>query len=278
MTLLAGCPARTGIVSLKKGAVMALKIAALQTAGTPGDVAANLAELSVAAQRASQSGAELLITPELFLTGYNIGDLTYQLAGQDLLTEARQIAAGEGIAIVLGVPEQAGQQIYNTAVFIDDNGAILGRHRKTHLFGGLDRKYFTPGETLVSVVEFRGVKIAMLICYDVEFPESTRAAAAAGAQLIAVPTAQMTPYEFVAEEVIRARAWENQVYLAYVNHAGSEAELNYVGRSRIVDPFAQVLDSVATETALLFAEVDPSVVTRAQRENPYLLDRRLDLY
>ncbi|AJT43133.1 carbon-nitrogen hydrolase family protein [Psychromicrobium lacuslunae] len=257
---------------------MALKIAALQTAGTPGDVAANLAELSVAAQRASQSGAELLITPELFLTGYNIGDLTYQLAGQDLLTEARQIAAGEGIAIVLGVPEQAGQQIYNTAVFIDDNGAILGRHRKTHLFGGLDRKYFTPGETLVSVVEFRGVKIAMLICYDVEFPESTRAAAAAGAQLIAVPTAQMTPYEFVAEEVIRARAWENQVYLAYVNHAGSEAELNYVGRSRIVDPFAQVLDSVATETALLFAEVDPSVVTRAQRENPYLLDRRLDLY
>ena len=117
-----------------------------------------------------------------------------------------------------------------------------------------------------------------MICYDVEFPETVRAAALAGAHLIAVPTAQMEPFAFVAEHLVRVRAWENQVYVAYVDHDGSEDDLTYVGRSSIVAPDATVLDSVEHGSRLIYATIDPNLVDLQQKANPYLGDRRAPLY
>jgi predicted amidohydrolase len=88
----------------------------------------------------------------------------------------------------------------------------------------------------------------------------------------------MAPFEFVAEHVIRTRAWENQVYVAYVNHDGDEGDLSYVGRSSIVGPSAEVLASAVHGTALLVAEIDTDAVETAQSRNPYLTDARTDLY
>ncbi|MFD5384769.1 carbon-nitrogen hydrolase family protein [Streptomyces sp. NPDC127074] len=255
-----------------------MKISGLQTAGTPGDVDANLHELDAACRRARAEGAELLITTELFITGYDIGDAVRDLARTDLLSPAREIAASHGIALVLGAPEHDAGACYNSAFFIDPAGAVLARHRKNHLFGELDRRYFTPGDLPAPVIDYAGVRIAMLICYDVEFPENVRAAALAGADLVAVPTAQMQPYEFIAEHLLRVRAWENQIYIAYVNHDGDEGALRYVGRSSIVSPSATVLDSVEHGNRLLFATVDPHTVRHARKANPYLTDLRPDLF
>ena len=257
---------------------MKLQIAVLQTAGTPGDVEKNLAELRAAARSAAANGTDLLITPELFLTGYDIGPLVHDLARTDLTRAAAEIAREERIALIVGLPLFEDERHYNSAVFIDDTGEVKSTYRKTHLFSELDRTYFSAGDELVSIVEYRGVRIATLICYDVEFPEPARAAALAGAHLIAVPTAQMAPFEFVAEQVVRARAWENQVYVAYANHDGHELTLSYVGRSRIVDPFAKVLDSVEHGTRTLTATIDTEIVDEARSANPYLDDRRSDLY
>ncbi|AXK34987.1 nitrilase [Streptomyces armeniacus] len=255
-----------------------MKIAGLQTAGTPGDVDANLHELDAACRRARAEGAELLITTELFLTGYDIGDAVRDLARRDLLSPARQIARDHGVAVVLGAPEDDAGACYNSAFFLDDTGTVLGRHRKTHLFGELDRTYFTAGDRLSAPVAYGGLRIAMLICYDAEFPETVRAAALAGADLVAVPTAQMEPYEFVAEHLLRVRAWENQVYVAYINHDGDEGSLRYVGRSSIVSPSAAVLAAAGHGTHLISATVDPRAVREARQANPYLADRRPDLY
>ncbi len=257
---------------------MELTVAGLQAAGAPGDVEANCAQLRGAAAEAAAAGAGLLITPELYLTGYDIGDRVRELAQRDLTGMVRQIAREAGIAILAGIPEAAGELFHNTAILIDERGEVLLRYRKTHLFGELDRHYFTPGEDLVVMAELHGVQIAVLICYDVEFPETVRAAAEHGADLIAVPTAQMTPFEFIAEHLIRARAWENQVYLAYINHDGREQTLEYVGGSSIVAPSGDVLAAAAHGDHLLLATIDTEVVARARTENPYLTDRRLDLY
>jgi predicted amidohydrolase len=257
---------------------MKLSIVGLQTAGTPGDVAANLLELRAAARAAKSGGGELLITPELFLTGYNIGDDLFELAKQDLLQMVQEIAREERIAVVVGLPEHEEGRFYNSAVFLDENGTVLGKYRKTHLFGSLDRNAFARGEQLVCTVDYRGVRLAMLICYDVEFPETVRAAALSGAHAVIVPTAQMTPFEFLAEQLVRVRAWENQIYIAYLNHDGAEGDLTYVGRSSIVDPTALVLDSVVHGTRLLSAVIDTEVVDEARLRNPYLDDRRPDLY
>lgn len=257
---------------------MPIRVAGLQTSGTPADVAANLSELERAAAEARAAGAELLVTPEMFLTGYDIGDRLPELAGEDLLGPAGAIAERTGIAMVLGAPEPAGEGVYNAAFFIGPDGRVAGRYRKSHLFGELDRSLFIAGDLPYAMVELHGVRIAILICYDVEFPEVVRSAALAGAHLIAVPTAQMSPYDFVAEQVIRARAWENQVYIAYVNHDGDEGSLTYVGRSSIVGPEADVLDSIEHGDGLIYATVDTDVVADAQRRNPYLADRRPDIY
>jgi predicted amidohydrolase len=257
---------------------MALKIAGLQTPGTLRDVEANLRELAAAAAEAARNGAELLITPEMFLTGYVVGDTLPELAAQDFLGQVRELATQHGIAILLGAPERTDRGVHNAAYFVDDRGDLLSCYRKTHLFGELDRRQFLPGDQLFGVVDFRGVRIATMICYDVEFPETVRAAALAGAHLIAVPTAQMEPFAFVAEQLVRTRAWENQVYVAYINHDGVEEDISYVGRSSIVAPDATVLDSVGRGTQLVYATVDPDLVDLQQKANPYLGDRRARLY
>lgn len=252
-------------------------MAGLQSAGSPGDVNANLDELSAAARAAAGSGAQLLVTSELFVTGYDIGDAIRSLARQDLISQVRRIAEVSGIALIVGVPEHESGKLYNSAVFVDHTGRHRATHRKTHLFGELDRRYFTAGEKVVTVVDYLGLRIGMMICYDVEFPENTRMVALNGADFLAVPTAQMEPFEFVADSVIRTRAWENQMYVAYINHAGREGDTVYVGRSSIVAPDATVLDSIVAGSGLIYGDVDATVVAEARRRNPYLSDLRPEL-
>jgi predicted amidohydrolase len=128
------------------------------------------------------------------------------------------------------------------------------------------------------VAELEGIKIGILICYDVEFPEAVRALALAGAELIAVPTALIRPFDIVARTLVPARAFENQVYVAYAGMCGNEAGLGYCGLSCIVGPNGQDLARAGTGPALLFADIDLSVIPKGRMSNPYLSDRRPGLY
>jgi predicted amidohydrolase len=259
---------------------MTLTIAGLQHHGVSGDVDANLAILSEAAREAASRGARILVTPEMFVTGYNIGERLAPLATPDLAGRVAAIARDVGIAIVAGLPEPLPSGgLANALVFVDSDGTELLRYRKTHLFGDLDRGLFEAGDALPRAVEIDGVSVSVLICYDVEFPETVRAAALDGADVVIVPTAQMEPYAHIAERLIPVRAWENQVHVVYVNRVGTEDDLTYVGRSSIVSPEAEILDSLGPDaTGLMIATIDPEVTRRARRENPYLADRRSDLY
>lgn len=260
---------------------MPITIAGLQHAGVPGDVDANLRILADAAARASQQGARILVTPEMFVTGYNIGERMAELATPELVDRVANIASTAGITIVAGLPEPLMDgTIANTLVVVDSDGTVLLQYRKTHLFGELDRSLFVAGDSLPGPIEIDGVLFSFLICYDVEFPETVRSAALAGADAIIVPTAQMEPYGHIAEHMIPVRAWENQVYIVYVNHAGSENGLRYVGLSSIVDPCGTTLASVggADSSGLMIATIDPAVTALARRDNPYLADRRPELY
>ena len=256
-----------------------VRIAVLQGAVATGDSAANLAQVRSAARRAVEGGAELLITPEMFISGYNLGDRVAALAAEPLLDAVAEIARTEGIAIVAGLPLPSADGITNSAVFVDKAGELLGRYDKTHLFGDLDRSMFTAGTELAPLIEWSGLRVGLLICYDVEFPETVRTLALAGADLIAVPTAQMKPFEFVAEHVLPARAWESQVYIAYADHVGAEGELEYVGRSSVSTPDGQRPQLASSdEPALLIADVDTARLAASRADNPYLHDRRTELY
>lgn len=261
-----------------------LRIACLQTAGTLGDVEANLAELDAAAAEAAAAGARLLVTPEMFLTGYDTGDRTAELTDQPLLPRCAEVARRHGIDLVVGLPERVGEasggerRIGNCATHLDSTGQVRARRVKSHLFGELDRGRFVAGDDAVTMTSVDDVRLALLICYEAEFAELVRAAALAGAQAVIVPTANMTPFVFVCDQVIPVRAWENQVYVAYVNHIGVEADTTYVGHSSVVGPDGVAVASATDERALLVADLDIDRVEAGQKENPYLTDRRTALY
>ncbi|MEU6808842.1 carbon-nitrogen hydrolase family protein [Streptomyces sp. NPDC046831] len=258
-----------------------MRTALLQSSGHPGATVGNLKVLDEAAGRAAVSGAGLLVAPELFLTGYAIGDDIGRLAepadgrSADAVAET---AARHGLAIAYGYPERDGDTVYNSAQLVSADGTRLANYRKTHLYGGFERDHFTPGERTVVQAELDGLTVGLMICYDVEFPENVRAHAVAGTDLLLVPTAQLHPFEFVAESLVPVRAFENQMYVAYVNRVGQEGEFEFVGLSALAGPDGVARTRAGRTEQLLVADVDPAFLAASRAANPYLTDRRPGLY
>ncbi|MEV6176453.1 carbon-nitrogen hydrolase family protein [Streptomyces sp. NPDC052016] len=258
-----------------------MRTALLQSSGRPGSVAENLKVLDEAAGRAAAAGAGLLVAPELFLTGYAIGDDIARLAEPadgDSADTVAETASRHGLAIAYGYPERDRATVYNSAQLISADGTRLANYRKTHLFGCFERDQFAPGGQPVVQAELNGLTVGLMICYDVEFPENVRAHALAGTDLLVVPTAQMHPFQFVAESMIPVRAFENQMYVAYVNRVGREGEFEFVGLSTLAGPDGFARARAGRGEELVFADVDPAFLAAAREANPYLKDRRPGLY
>ncbi|MZE76440.1 carbon-nitrogen hydrolase family protein [Streptomyces xinghaiensis] len=258
-----------------------LRTALLQSSGRPGDVPHNLRLLADAARRAAASGARLLLTSELFLTGYAVGDRLPGLAepadGPSADRVAR-IAADHGLAIGLGYPERDGDAVYNAVRLTGPDGTPLAHYRKTHLYGEFETAHFTPGGEPVVQAELDGTRLGLLICYDVEFPETVRAHALAGTELLLVPTALMRPYEIVARTLVPARAFESQLHIAYVNRCGPEGEFDFTGLSCLAAPDGTVPARAGSGEDLLVADADRELLGRSRAAHPYLRDRRPGLY
>ncbi|MEV4296118.1 carbon-nitrogen hydrolase family protein [Microbispora rosea] len=242
-----------------------------------------LSRLAQTASSAADGGATLLITPEMSATGYLLGlARTSELAEPAdgaLADGVREIARRTGVAIVYGWPELTGEGIHNSVQLVDAAGAVTARYRKTHLHGEFDTSVFTAGDQLVIQAKVGALTVGLLVCYDVEFPETVRAHALAGTDLLVVPTALARPWEFVAQTLVPARAFESQLFVAYVNWYSSGPN-GYCGLSRVIGPDGRARADCGGARAgtLLFAEVDREDLGTARRITPYLLDRRPELY
>lgn len=260
---------------------MSLRLAIQQTAGVPEAVESNLAALRTTASRAAGRGADLLVLPELWLTGYNIGERVHELAqvrDGPAAAAVADIARDAGIAIAYGYPERANGNVYIAAQLIDAGGTPLAGFRKAHLFGPTEKRLFTPGDLPLTVVPLGDVRLGLLICYDVEFPEAVRTLCLHGADLIVVPTALMHPYALAATHLIPTRAYENQAFVAYANRCGREGELRYVGASCICGPDGADLARAGRDEAMILADIDPARRRDDAATYWFLDDRRLDLY
>ncbi len=142
-----------------------------------------------------------------------------------------------GIALVYSLPAvTAAGEWHITATLVDEDGDELLSYAKVHLFGPEERQAFVPAAASPGVVDFHGVRTSLVICYDVEFPEAVRAAAVRGAELLLVPTALAEGFDAVPQVLIRARALENQLTVAYANHSGTEDGCDFLGGSVIAAP------------------------------------------
>ncbi|MFD4612075.1 carbon-nitrogen hydrolase family protein [Streptomyces sp. NPDC058440] len=258
-----------------------MRTALLQSSGRPGSVGENLKVLDAAAGRAAAAGAGLLATSELFLTGYAIGDDIGRLAEAadgDWADAVAELACRHGLAVAYGYPERDGETVHNSVQLISADGTRLANYRKTHLFGDFEHAQFTPGEQPVVQAELNGLTVGLIICYDVEFPENVRAHALAGTDLLVVPTALMHPFQFVAESLVPVRAFENQMYIAYVNRAGTEGEFEFVGLSALAGPDGVARTRAGRSEELVLADADPAFLAASRETNPYLEGRRPGLY
>lgn len=259
-----------------------MKIAVYQLPGTPLDVAANIASLAQQAERASAQGARLLIAPEMILSGYNIGPEAIaelaEIADGPSAQAIAELARLHRIAILYGYPERDGEKIYNAVQLIDRDGSRLANYRKTHLFGDIDNDAFSPGDQATVIADLDGWRVGLLICYDVEFPENVRRLALAGADFVAVPTAVMPPYDFVASQMVPTRAVENQVFLAYVNRCGIENGLEYIGLSCVVGPDGNDLARAQRDEALITAVLERGLLDKWREFYLYMEDRKPALY
>ncbi|HTO31656.1 MAG TPA: carbon-nitrogen hydrolase family protein [Pararhizobium sp.] len=256
-----------------------ITLAALQMKSVPGDVAANLARIEQAVKEAAAKGASLLMTPELGLTGYGAGAIIRDLAEPadgPLVKRLQAMSVATGVAIIAGFAEDAEGTVFNSAVYVDGD-AVPVVYRKSNLYGDYERALFTPAQPGTVTFDHRGVRCGMLICYDVEFPENVRRLALAGVDAVLVPTALPAGYSgtFIADHMIQTRAFENQVFVAYINHCGADERFTFAGSSRIAAPDGSLLASAASHgETLMIVTLKPADFDVSKTENTYLNDLR----
>jgi predicted amidohydrolase len=254
-----------------------MRLMLAQTNPICGDVKSNLNELARLCQQAQAIDADILALPELALSGYNIFDQLHQLAepeGGSIAIKIADLAREYRLHLLLGLAERrADQRIANAAVLFDDQGQRLATYHKRQLWDK-EHQYFVAGEELC-VVDTRLGRIGLMICYDNEFPEISRALAQQRAEIILSPTVNMIPNAERQQIQVRARAMDNQVFVACINRVGVEGELHYCGHSLVAGPDGEVLGQLGDEADTLVIDIDLNRINESRIHQDYLKDLRL---
>jgi nitrilase len=245
-----------------------MKLALYQGPSPAGATEDGLATLGRMLRAAGAAGARMAVFPEVFLPGYNVADPG--LAARSLADWAAvlaPLARTAGCGVTVGVAEADGGQLFNSAIALGPDGALLSHYRKTQLYGPREKRLYKPG-TSHAMFDFEGCRIALLICYDIEFAPLIRDLAGRGAQLILCPTANMQPFTHVAQVTVPAQAVNHAVAIAYANYCGTEGDLTYCGGSVLVGADGAIHARAGLAGALLISDLpDP---------DPNLLSTQLD--
>jgi predicted amidohydrolase len=255
-----------------------MRVAVAQMEPRLGEKERNLESCVKRMEEAAAAGAELLVLPECAIPGYMFDSLeeaqrfAEEIPGPS--TERLEAECGRlGLHTVCGLLERDGDGVRNAAVLVGPDG-LIATYRKTHLpYLGVDR-FATPGDEL-EVHDTPLGRIGIEICYDLRFPEVTRALALRGADLVAHPTNFPLAARVQTELITVARAAENRIYLLTANRVGKERRGEFCGWSQIVDPYGKRLaEAGETEETLLVADLD---VERA-RDKDYVIPGEYELY
>ena len=263
-----------------------IKVALAQISCKRGDKAENIKKIESRVTRAKRQGAELVIFPELSLTGYTMRDQIYELAETipgHSTTFLEKLARKTGTYIVFGMPELSEKTqatVYNTAVLVGPDG-FIGKYRKMYLPTHSvfeEKRYFRPGYQ-TAVFETELGKIGLIICYDIFFPEVSRLTRLKGAQLIVCISASPATRRTFFETLTAARAIENTAFLAYVNLVGIEDGLQFWGGSRLVGPNGKTLvQAKYDEEDLVIGEINYADIRPTETFVPILKDLRPELF
>jgi len=246
-----------------------------------GDPATNTQRVAEAVKQAADQGADVVVLPEMWNTGYALTDLA-QLAdvdGQQIKATLAALAQQYQVNLVGGSVAVAREgHYYNEMLVFDRQGHLLSQYDKVHRFGLMrEDQYITAGKT-ENLFTLDAVPAMGVICYDIRFPEWLRKQAAQGPQVIFVaaewPTVRLPQWRIL----LQARAIENQAYVVAVNRVGSDPDNDFGGQSLVLDPLGQVVAETNDQPAVVTATLDLQQVAAVRGSMPVFADRRPELY
>jgi len=256
-----------------------LHLALVQMTVRSGDVAANQATAERLVAQAAAAGADLVLLPELWATGYDWPCVHAHAAplGKSLWVAMSSLARAYGIYLLGSLPLAEGALVYNAAALFDPAGWAIAVYRKTHLFGLMDEPaHFAPGDALPTF-DLPWGRTALALCYDVRFPEVFRSYAAAGATLVLL--CAQWPRRRIAhwDVLLQARAIENQCVVATCNAVGEAFGKPMGGHSAAYGPWGETLVFAGETETVVLAHVDMAAVAQARVAFPFLADWKLEI-
>ena len=259
---------------------MNISIALAQLDLKPGATEDNFLKAQEAVQQAAEQGAEIVLLPELWASGFDLEQTQVYASSLDEGWFARMqtLAVENRIGLGGSLIEESQGHYYNTFVLYDKTGDLLGSYRKIHLFQKLQEHiHFSGGEKIV-VIDSPWGKIGLAICYDLRFPEIFRSCAVNGAELILLvaewPSRRIEHWK----TLLQARAIENQCYIAAVNKVGTSHGAALGGNSAVVTPMGEFLTLGGENEELLQADLDLDEVSKIREWMPVFDDRRPGVY
>lgn len=255
-----------------------IRTAALQLHVKPGDTAGNFDKAVRFIREAAAKGAELIVLPELPITGYGLSEENYhslaETSSGSLITSFQELARDLNTVLVVPFAEKSEGRLFISAAIIENTGSLLSVYRKSFLWGD-EKRIFSSGEKCYKPVETSLGKIGILICADAEFPEPSRLLALQGADLIIVPSVWSLGAESRWDIQLPARALDNTAFVMGVNtvHEGS------CGKSKFLRPDGEVLkEAPRDEESLLIKDLDFTIIKNIRKDVPYLQDLPASFY
>ncbi len=258
-----------------------LHVAAAQMDVRLGDLDANLERARRLVTDARAQGAELVLLPELWSTGYDLEHAPAHAARNQsvVLPALASLAERHGICIAgsLLLGDGLGR-VRNTAVVHGPDGSVISEYAKIHLFALMaENRYLAAGDA-APTFSLAGSTAASAICYDLRFPELFRSYALEGARVVLLPAEWPAVRVAHWRTLVCARAIENQFFIVACNRAGTSGSTTFAGHSMIVDPWGKVLAEAGDGESLLVETLELGRVDEARSQIDILGDRRADLY
>jgi predicted amidohydrolase len=250
-----------------------------------GEPEANFAAAAGYIADAAQRGSDLVLLPELWSTAYALErapELASPLAptadDEGWFGRFAALAREHGVWLAGSLLEAQAGRYYNCLALYDPQGCLQGAYRKIHLFRLMDEeKYLAPGAEAVTADTPWG-RVGLSICYDLRFPELFRRYELDGARLIIVPAEWPQPRREHWRTLLRARAIENQCFVAACNRVGATNSNTFFGASAVIDPWGETLIEGGEAEMVLTVQIDLGLVDGVRRRIPVFADRRPELY
>lgn len=256
-----------------------MRVALVQRASAI-DAAANRASIPAQLAALEPGTVDLVVLPEASMVDFGSPDLDLAPLAEPLDGPFVQMIGAEagrlGATVVAGMFERTDGLPFNTLVVVGADGELRQTYRKIHLydsFGYRESERLLPGDIAPVVVEIDGRPVGLMTCYDLRFPELSRALVDAGAELLLVPAAWVAGERKLDHwrTLLAARAIENTVHVAAAAQGGDR----YTGHSLVADPWGSIVVEAGSGSEIVHALVEADAVARAREENPSLANRRL---